>query len=486
MKLSAALIGQRPLIQYELNEVPWRVIDWYLAQRPGAALAKVLQHSQTFTTVTTDEGELHPWTTWPTFHRGVDNRRHKIRFLNQDKSCGDPFPPIWEEVAKAGLKVGVFGSMQSYPVPADRTYAFYVPDTFAAGPETHPPAYSAFQRVNLRQTRADGAEAATIRLDGSLGRDLLGLPGIGVSPATFIRLAGQLLREGVDRRHKTRRAMLQAPLSFDVFRHALNRTEPDFATFFTNHVAGVMHRYWKFAFPEDFGFQSGTFVDDFHRESLLVAMDIADAQIGRLKAYVDDRGGQLVIASSMGQEAIDRGEYRGELRITDATKFMQVIGFHYPFVEHLAMQPDFNLEFRNVSEREEFCRLVTKLVDRDGNSLFKRIRWEGPTVNLGLGTPRDVLERERLLIEDAGKGVREIALREAGLRKLWRDPGTGYHQPYGSLIWYQSQLRGLDARTEINSTDVRNMILAVLAVAPRETAEGPPINGPRPRAPSHA
>ena len=35
-----------------------------------------------------DEGELHPWSTWPTVHRGVNNNLHKIRFINQDlKKC---------------------------------------------------------------------------------------------------------------------------------------------------------------------------------------------------------------------------------------------------------------------------------------------------------------------------------------------------------------------------------------------------------------
>jgi hypothetical protein len=40
----------------------------------------------------------------------------------------------------------------------------------------------------------------------------------------------------------------------------------------------------------------------------------------------------------MGQEAIDRGEYHGEMRITDARKFARSIGFARPFIDHLAMQ----------------------------------------------------------------------------------------------------------------------------------------------------
>ena len=130
-----SIAGVGPLILYELNEVPWRVWDWYVARRPDGAIARLLRESATFTTVTRDEGELHPWSTWPTLHRGVDNRQHHILFLNQDKSCADAFPTVWETAAQAGVRVGVFGSLQSYPVPESGNYAFYVPDTFAPGPE---------------------------------------------------------------------------------------------------------------------------------------------------------------------------------------------------------------------------------------------------------------------------------------------------------------------------------------------------------------
>ena len=35
-------------------------------------------------TITEDIGELHPWSSWPTVHRGVDSSKHKIKFINQN------------------------------------------------------------------------------------------------------------------------------------------------------------------------------------------------------------------------------------------------------------------------------------------------------------------------------------------------------------------------------------------------------------------
>src|SRR5689334_3812012 len=142
-----------PVVLYELNEVPWRVVDWYVARRPRSHLAAALRNAETYTSVARDTGELHPWTTWPTAHRRGYNTRHNLRFINQDLAAAAQYPPLWEVVAKAGKKVGVFGSMQSYPPPRDAPYAFYVPDTFAAGPETLPERYSCFQVVNLQQTQ---------------------------------------------------------------------------------------------------------------------------------------------------------------------------------------------------------------------------------------------------------------------------------------------------------------------------------------------
>ena len=89
-----ALLATQPLLLYELNEVPWCVVDWYVARRPNSAIAQLLVGGHTFTTVTRDEGELHPWTTWPSLHRGAYNTEHRIKFINQDLTVANSFPPL--------------------------------------------------------------------------------------------------------------------------------------------------------------------------------------------------------------------------------------------------------------------------------------------------------------------------------------------------------------------------------------------------------
>ena len=123
------------MIVYELNEVPKKLFEFYAAAFPNSAFSKLLKEARCFETETADVGSLSPWVTWPTMHRGVQNTDHEISDLGQDLSpVNKEFPEVYELLASQGVKVGVFGPLHSYPLPNDlANYAYYVPDTFAAG-----------------------------------------------------------------------------------------------------------------------------------------------------------------------------------------------------------------------------------------------------------------------------------------------------------------------------------------------------------------
>lgn len=459
---SPVLSSGNTFILYELNEVPWRVIDWYVRLRPSSAFARLRQSAATYTTVTRDEGELHPWTTWPSLHRGVYNSRHNIRFINQDLSAANAWPPIWETLKASGKRVGVFGSLQSYP--AQQGYAFYIPDTFSPGCETLPPAYSAFQRFNLRQTQQDGAQASPLKFDSSVAGDVLNMMHVGLGMASCCTIASHVLKERINPLYRTRRSVLQGVVAFDIFRHALRTTRPEFCTFFTNHVAGMMHRYWKQTFPEDFGVKLTTPVDRFHAGSIAYAMDVADSQLGWMMNYVDSTGGILMLASSMGQEAIDRGEYIGEWRITDMKKFLSAIAWQAPVQSLLAMQPDFNFSFDSALDAEQFLCLSTCLTDAGGHCIWKRMQRMGASVNLGLSPSRQAIFLGEVTLAVPGMPPRRLKIGDMGIELLKRDPGTGYHQPSGVLLSYGAGIAHDDSRREVESTEVRLAILRLLGV----------------------
>ena len=135
---------------YELNELPKDLLLDYISLKPKSSLSKLYTQGTFKITKTKDEGELHPWSTWPTFYRGVNNNLHKIQFINQDKTYAENnYPPVWKILANKGISIGIFGSLQSYPPPDYENINFYLPDTFAPNKDAVPEILSIFQEFNL-------------------------------------------------------------------------------------------------------------------------------------------------------------------------------------------------------------------------------------------------------------------------------------------------------------------------------------------------
>jgi len=418
---------------YEINEVPWTVIDFYLSKRDNTALEKLLARSHQFTSQTVDSGELHPWSTWPTVHRGVSNDVHKIHFLNQDLSSAEKWPPVWELLSDAGVSVGIFGSLQSYPPSEHENILFHIPDTFAAGPETIPKKYQPFQSFNLKQTGENSAVTSSVGAKDAV--DALSLFSCGIRPTSFGKVASHLAKEQINKLHKKRRTLLQPVLAFDLLMDCLKRHNPQFVTFFSNHVAGIMHRYWKYSFPEDFNYELNDSPEDqFHAQSLLVAMDLLDDQLATLIKVCEKHNYEIMLCSSMGQEAIERGEYTPELRMKNFDKFKQRLNLDLDFSLNLAMQPDVAFEFSNESELAEFQETVAKITDDDGERILsQRLESAGCTLNLQLARSPSVAKSKKLLYDK-----QEYDVDDFGLELIVRDIGTGYHQPEGIWTWQQN------------------------------------------------
>lgn len=447
------------IIVYELNEVPWKVMDFYLEQRPNSHCAKFMEKCAKITTHTEDSGELHPWSTWPTMHRGVTNDVHNIRFINQDLSCAGASPPLWEILEQSQKTVGICGSLQSYPPLDLDNVLFHIPDTFSTAADTKPAKYSAFQKFNIRLTSENKAVAGKLSFSNLLASVKLFKSGVRLSTART--LAKHLLNERLNNKYKTRRAVMQAYVAFDVLMDALSRNKPDYVSFFSNHVAGMMHRYWKHAFPEDFSDR----VDDsehsqFHSGSILAAMDIFDDQLGTLVRFSEMYGYDLIVASSMGQQAIERGEYVPELKLENEVLLAKQLGLKSSFEIAPAMQPDVSFKFNDSSGLKEFKTLFPMLRDVDGNQVFvQRYSEQGLTLNLSVRSSKAVVESEYLKF-----GEKEIHISDLGLSIVRRDQGTGYHQPNGLLLWKGgAQPRIYDRRT-IDSRQYAPSLLTALGV----------------------
>jgi len=448
------------IILFELNEVPLRIIHHFSKLYPQSALAKILTSGRQYETVTEDIGHLSPWVTWPTVHRGVSNERHFIADFGQDLTEQEQaYPTIWQMLAARGVSVGLFGSLHTYPLPSDmRGFSFYVPDTFAAGSECFPQKLSVFQDFNLRMAR----ESSRVVSEGVPGREaikfLMNLPDLGFRFKTAVDIAGQLVDERINRWKVVRRRTYQSVIGFEVFYKQMAQRRPDFSTFFTNHVASSMHRYWAAAFPEEYDNLTlgQEWVQTYNRE-IVFTMRKADQMIDRLMGFVDSNPEySLWVLSSMGQQAVETREIATELFVTSGHKFMGHFDLGRDGYElKPSMVPQFNVQIHASKQKEFEEKLATLRV------AGKRINWREKAAGFySLDVGFSNLDERSITIELLGQS---IPLDRSGLENVKiqdRCGATAYHIPQGSLLIYGNGMGASTGRTtSISTTDIAPAIL---------------------------
>lgn len=458
----------KKLILFELNEVPWRIVEEFCAWRPDSCLARNLARFTQYETHAEDSGHLSPWVTWPTVHRGVTNERHAIGEFGQDLSeINRAYPPLWSLLAKQGISTGVFGSLHSYPLAdLNDNYSFYVPDTFAAGSECFPDTLSAFQELNLSMTAASARNVVTDVPWKPALKLLARFPALGLRVGTLFDMGKQLLGERIAPWKRARRRTCQVVLGFDIFYKQLCRTQPQFATFFTNHVASSMHRFWAATFPADYA--------EFHMDDQWVAtyrneidytMSRLDGFLSRLLKFVERRPEYtLLVASSMGQAATRAEPVESELYVKDARTFVAALGAgHDEWTPRSAMWPDFC--FLAAPHREVTVRNSLTSLHVDGRPVaFTEASGGFFRVRLGHA---NLLRRETT----ATLHGRPVTFADLGLENFLIDegaPATAYHVPQGVLLSFNSASAAARrsvashspaARTQLSTRDIAPLIL---------------------------
>ena len=422
--------NKKSLIIYELNEIPKKVLENYIDNNPKSNLAKLCVDKGFTETITSDSGELHPWSSWPTFHRGVNSQLHKIKFLNQDISNADKFPPIWQTLANNGLSIGIFGSLQSFPPFLHENVKFFLPDTFAPYPDAYPKKLEDFQSFNLSLTMRNKAHPRGIENQDI--KKFLKLVFSGVfSLKTIIKIFVQILLEKLNQKYKTRRSLIQPILGFDIYIKLLKKHKPKFSTFFSNHVAGVMHRYWKDSFPQDFGNQIHNKRDIFNKLTLDLALNIADYQVGKLLDFQNQRGGRVWVVSALGQEAIDWGDYIPEITLDSENDFLMKLDLNksnYKFLP--SMHPDINIECKSKLSLNYLRKSLSSLTDTENSKLFHE-RYEPVfnTINFTINSTKILAKTKKVKFNNLTHKLSDF-----GLCFVKREIGTGYHTAKGIFI----------------------------------------------------
>ncbi|MBO9542857.1 hypothetical protein J7643_19890 [bacterium] len=472
---------RRKLVIFELNEVPYKVIDDHVAAHPHSHFATLLRTAAQFVGKTPDQIHLHPKVSWPTFHRGVPDTVHGILEYNQDTTEIDRrYPRFWEVLRAAGRTIGIGGSIGSYPVPRDdRHIAFYLPDLFAPTFETKPHHLSAFQAFNngaIAQSQLvvrrglDKQRAATF---------LLAAPRLGIRGRTLLAAVGQLASEVLDKRRVVRRRTIQAILSFDVVYRQLKTTRPDLVTFFSNHCASSMHRYWAATYPHDYAAQAHAEASqgkrmtvetsrnemsrdwiDAYKGEIPHTMRAADKMLGDLMAFVARHPEyRLLLITTMGQRAAVAKPVYNQLVLAEPGRFFSRLGLEPGEWRQLpGMEPCYNVAFSDAAAKARFIQRARGLQLVGTPFAFETHDERSVTFwvdrqNVDPATARVELDGASYSLSDFGLQAEAIQ-DEVG--------SSGWHIPEGTALVFdpQADLSRFGQRREVPTTAFTSAILA--------------------------
>lgn len=457
----------RRIIFFELNEVPFRIIDHYCGIQPDSALARLMPFLQRYETWSEDVTSLSPWKTWPTVHRGVIDERHLLHDFGQDLTEVDKaYPPLWKILTRNDVTCGIFGSLHSYPMPESlENYTFYFPDTFAAGSECFPRFLSTFQDLNLEMV-SQSARNVTRRIPWVSAMKVIGRSSkLGLKWGTYGDVGKHLFSEVFSDWKKVRRRTYQVVLAFDIFMKQLETTKPAFATFFSNHVASSMHRYWAACFPDDYDVFE--FTDEWvatYGNEIWFTMSKFDDMLRAIIRFIHRNPGYaLWIGSSMGQEATIAKPIETELYMTDPAKFMsQLLLERNDWTMLPSMAPRYNFTVNRakrakVRKRLESIKIGGEKVDwTSSNGNFFRI-------SLGHA---NLFEKAQFAEVDG----RDVSFEAMGLDHVQIDDkssSTAYHIPNGSLLIYDPEQRSREpnSKPRISTLEIAPTILKNYAVS---------------------
>jgi hypothetical protein len=458
---------QRNIILFELNEVPFKILDQFCQWRPNSTLAKKLPGCFQYQTHAQEISPLSPWITWPSVHRGVNDEQHMIQNFGEDLTEVDKaFPPVWEMLRRNGVSAGICGTLHTYPIPQDvQNHSFYLPDTFAASSECFPQKLDMFQEFNLRMARESARNVARGVPWKAALKMLAHAPELGFKLHTLTNVAGQLLSERVNKSRTSRRRSYQSILAFDIFMKQLESTRPSFSSFFTNHVASSMHRFWAASFPEEYAPDEFGYTEDWintYRHELDWSMQKADQFFDRLVKFADRHPEyQIWMTTSMGQAATVALPLETQLYIKDLAKFMTFLGFEpAEWSPRPAMAPQSNL-FVSPGSESRFRETLGKL-QIDGAPVNVREKDHG-FFSLDMGQ-KNLYKGPQLAVFDG----KPVSFADMGLHNEEiedKSDCNAYHIPEGCLVIYDPKnIQPKGARPDISTLDIAPAILKNFAV----------------------
>ena len=447
--------SDRQIVFLELNEVPSLVFQRYANK--NKSFANLLAKFSEYKTYSYDEVHLSPWITWPTVHRGVTFKKHQIENLGQDiKESNKFYPPVWETLKEYKLSVGIYGSLHSSSQIKNLSdYKFYIPDIFSSESKCYPNKIQPIQDFQLKLSRKSARN-----IDKNIGgisslKVIFALLKNGLSLPIALKIAKQLFEERLQKHKLSRRRIIQTDINFDIFTNLLRKNNPNFSTFFSNHVASSMHRYWEASYPNDYNkqIQSKKWQKKYSKE-IDFAMNSTEKIIRELVNYSQNRPNcEIWICTSMGQAPIQNYEsISTQLTLEDNERFLNYLDLDSrKYTIKPTMMPRFTFESKDKSDIDLLHSKIQNL--RLNNNNIEQMK-VGNTLTIKIAhwnsEPNFTFNESLVKKEDLGMEM----------IKIQDNTGTSaYHVPEGCLFIFGKDSNRFSKNEIIPTHDIKKLII---------------------------
>jgi Type I phosphodiesterase / nucleotide pyrophosphatase len=406
--------------------------------------------------------DLDPWISWTTVYTGRPHHEHGVKILEQAPETVKG-PKIWDIVADAGLPIGVFASIMSWP-PRTDIQGFMVPGPFSPGPETFPPELRPIQDLNMTYTRAHTPVAGRdLKKPGKLSL-FLGLRRCGLHLATVARAVRFLARKALGRAKEWEAVSLQPVINYDFFARLWRKYRPSLATFHSNHVAHYQHRFWRSTDPAPFLEKPSAAEVERFGGAIEHGYRVADELLARMARLVD-RETVLVVASGLGQQPYVMEQFRDGrsiVRIQDVSRMLELIGVAGRCRPFSVMAPQWNLKFDDPDIQRRAVQGLEAAYYKDPSIRLFACTEVGNTVcvNIWQKLPRPIDWEADCVFPTTGTRVK---MRDFGAEKD-SSPKQGYHHPAGVLMLAGPGVRAGVELGECSTLDIAPTLLTLLGL----------------------
>jgi len=453
------------VLVYELNEVSWELLQPWMDSGELPHFRQLVEQGSWGQTVASEPSDLilDPWITWTSVHTGVPQPEHGVLFLEQPPETVRK-PRLWDLCHAERKRIGVFGSINSWPPKAVR--GFFVPGTFSRDSQTYPASLRPIQDLNLAYTRghAPGAQQPSTSF---VLRCLPGLIQLGLDPATLAFIASTLLEIKVNPDVNWKKVSLQPIINLAFFRNLFRNARPDFATFHTNHVAHYQHRFFRAWKPQLF--PDPTSQNEINRfgDAIRFGYRIADQVLGTLMSWCQrEQDLVLCVASSMGQRpylpARNGGIAPDTCRIRSMSQLVNILGITGRCEYFSTMAPQWNIR---IPDEQLRTRAVADLKSARYEPIGKPMYFVLSVKDTIVVTPASFQGLDRsaechfpTLSEAPRFRFDELMLQADDTRK------SGSHDPVGLIGFFGAPIRSGHHLDPADNLDIAPTLLSLLGM----------------------